>query len=459
MTNYMNKLKLEQMNLSGIPLTFIYQKIHEDDKLEQTNSEIKDIYKNLGIQIIRKSKKYLDVNIYKDGQILDKIEKLLYFPINVFFDNQYIDVVSFEQFQNIPELLNIKKPLLKCSKNSKISSIFSFGFLVKHYSCKSLISIVLTENLSKFNQLKEEEFNTFFEKIFPTNGIFLKPNDFDIHFSDYFDYYKTFNNLEGFTFYDNEDEQRQNLVFDFCSKKEIIGNLCIFYGLPGMGKSTTIIKAFKYDYDHTKNGTLYINCKCINYNFVNNITVMKNIIIDEIPYLFQNEFDKYLKCRNEISNYCSKPYSTFWEVINIIENYCDNKSKNYFFIFDQYKHDIDLNEELFQFNLKVKNKKNFGLIACCSMNDKDVREYKLSNLFGEEIQKKVENMIIIEIEEVVDISPLLKIDNNGKYDKALEKLGKTFKCLNELNDIYYYYNYAQLNIYMEDKKKKLEKIS
>ena len=45
-------------------------------------------------------------------------------------------------------------------------------------------------------------------------------------------------------------------------------------------------------------------------------------------------------------------------------------------------------------------------------------------------------MVIIEIDEVVDISCILKIDNNGKYDKALEKLGKTFQCLNELYDIY-----------------------
>lgn len=277
-----------------------------------------------------------------------------------------------------------------------------------------------------------------------------------MHFSDYFDYYKNFNNINKFIFYDDEDQQRKNLENDFCLKKSIIGKLFIFYGLPGIGKSTTIIKAFKYNYDHTKNGTFYINCKCIYYNFIKNLNVMKNIIIDEIPYLFQNEFDKYLKCRNEISNYCSKPYSTFWEVINIIENYCDNKSKNYFFIFDQYKHDIDPNEELFKFNLKVKNKNNFGLIACCSMNDKDVRDYKLSKLFGEEMQKKIENMVIIEIDEVVDISCILKIDNNGKYDKALEKLGKTFQCLNELYDIYYYYNYAQLRIYMDDKKKEIK---
>ena len=208
------------------------------------------------------------------------------FPITVLYDNQYINVVSLEQFENIPELL-IKEPLLKCSKNSQISSIFSFGFLVKHYNCKSLISIVLKENLRKSNQLKEEEFNTFFQKNFPTNGIFQKPNDFDIHFSDYFNYYKTFNNLKGFTFYDNEEEQRQNLVFDFCSKKSIIGKLCIFYGLPGTGKSTTIIKAFKCDYDHTKNGTLYINCKFIYYSFMNNLDVMKNVLIDEIPYLFK----------------------------------------------------------------------------------------------------------------------------------------------------------------------------
>ena len=103
MTNYMNKLKIEQMNLSGIPLPFIYQKIHEDDKLEQINSEIKFIYDNLGIQIIRKSKKYLDVTIYKDGQILDKIEKLLYFPINVFLIINILMLYplnNFKIFQN-----------------------------------------------------------------------------------------------------------------------------------------------------------------------------------------------------------------------------------------------------------------------------------------------------------------------------------------------------------------------
>ena len=108
MTDYLEKLKLEQMNLSGIPLKFIYQIIHEDDRLEKTNLEINYIYENLGIQIKRNGKKYLDVNIYENGLIKDKIYDLLHFPIIVFFDNQYIDVVSLEQFENIPELLNIK---------------------------------------------------------------------------------------------------------------------------------------------------------------------------------------------------------------------------------------------------------------------------------------------------------------------------------------------------------------
>lgn len=167
MTDYLEKLKLEQMNLSGIPLKFIYQIIHEDDRLEKTNLEINYIYENLGIQIKRNGKKYLDVNIYENGLIKDKIYDLLHFPIIVFFDNQYIDVVSLEQFENIPELLNIKEPLLKCSKNSQISQIFSFGFLVKHSSCKSLISIVLKENLSKSNQIKKRRIQYFFPKDFP----------------------------------------------------------------------------------------------------------------------------------------------------------------------------------------------------------------------------------------------------------------------------------------------------
>ena len=46
-----------------------------------------------------------------------------------------------------------------------------------------------------------------------------------------------------------------------------LGYFRVYYGQEGIGKSITLIKTFKYNYDHDFFGTLYIHCKCLfNYH-------------------------------------------------------------------------------------------------------------------------------------------------------------------------------------------------
>ena len=113
---------------------------------------------------------------------------------------------------------------------------------------------------------------------------------------------------------------------------------------------------------------------------------MKYVLKDEIVYLFQDEFEEYKKCIAFINQINKDVNKNFWEIIiSIIKIYCINKSKKYIFIFDQYKKEYDKNGELYNLNefLKTKNnnEKQYGIIACCSLDNKSIRELKVQNLF------------------------------------------------------------------------------
>ena len=232
----------------------------------------------------------------------------------------------------------------------------------------------------------EDKFESSFKKIFPPNNIFLKPNQFDAHYSEYFDFFKYFEKENKFEYY--EDKCRETLLEDLCTQKSFVNYLTFLYGKSGMGKSITLIRAFKYNYDLNIYGVLYINCKYMFKTFRTDIKKVKIILIDEIPYLFSNEYCVYEECKNQINNYYKSDLSTFWDLIKIIINYCVNENKYYFFIFDQYKEKLDVHENLFLINNYLKDKNKFALIACCTMNNKDVCAIKIDNIFGSESLKK-----------------------------------------------------------------------
>ena len=185
---------------------------------------------------------------------------------------------------------------------------------------------------------------------------------------------------------------------------------------------------------------------------------MKNILKDEIIYLFKNEYDEFKECSNYIDNFQCK--NNFFDlIINIIKNFCKNKSKKYIFIFDQYKAKLDPNESLKELNnTLIKNSEKYGLIICCSMDNKSVRELKikyLSNkLFKEKnLNKDADNIFIKDVKIIFDISDFTT-DNEELYENILIKIGKTLKNYVALNQIFRKKNRYEIEDFIDNFRKK-----
>ena len=342
-------------------------------------------------------------------------------PIMLYaLSEDHIDIVSLDQFRFISEKNKKYEIALFCKKENKEYGFEIFN-LLNHSKCNAKI-YAFSKKDEKY--LVPTEFNKNFKRL-PQNLKFESPYEFDKHYSDYFEFYKLYEVKSNFTYLIDTSNNRQ--IFCTQLKTLSLNNIYIFFGKGGIGKSITIIQVFKYDYDHAKNGTLYINCKSIYKNFKNNIKTMKKILQDEIIFLFKDEYEIYKQCAQMIEEYEPDNLSSFWDIIRKIISFCNNKNKNYYLIFDQYKNKIDQNEELLKINEELRIKNKFCIIACCSLNDKDIRLYKIQKLFGSfNMKKNPENMIILEIEWLLD-KINNTIDNGGEFDNAFEKLGKNIK--------------------------------
>ena len=161
-------------------------------------------------------------------------------------------------------MLKIKKPTLYCVNHYKHIQ-YEFGDLVDHFDYSKCI-INLSEDITKNKNIEEEKFNSFFDKD-ENQFIFENPLDFDKNYSTYFDINNYQDKDKSFIFYDDSKYSRFLKIKNLCSSIKILGYLRIYYGLPRMGKSITLIRTFKYLYNHIKFGTLYINCKSMKKKF------------------------------------------------------------------------------------------------------------------------------------------------------------------------------------------------
>ena len=130
-------------------------------------------------------------------------------------------------------------------------------------------------------------------KYIQDRDVFENPTDFDINYKYYFDSYKYQINDENFEFIDDENSSRVLFMANLQCPRNFLGLLNIYYALKGIGKSITLIKTFKYNYNHDKFGILYIHCKCLYNYYHDNFQKFKKILKDEIIYLFKNEYDEY----------------------------------------------------------------------------------------------------------------------------------------------------------------------
>ena len=389
-------------------------------------------YKNYIVKLIKKNSFFCDINLLKDNKAIKKtFQRVFIHPIKLIYQLEVIEIAFLKQLDELPQTLNLKFPILNCINHDEMIED-NIKDLVQHFQRNNGINhckIEISEKKISDDNLKRKFYNVF-ESIEDKNE-FETPIDFDINYENYFDFYKYQIKDNKFEIFDDNNFSRYLSISNLCMSRKLLGYFRIYYGQEGMGKSITLIKTFKYNYNHDLFGTLYIHCKCL-FNYYNrNLNKFKKILKDEIIYLFKNEYNKYKNCCNFIDE--SPKNNNFFEIIiNIINKFCNNESKEYIFIFDQYKAEYDLNKDLNKLNDKIiKNNKKYGIIACCSMDNESIRELKIKNLsinlFEErDSDENSDNIVIKEINEIFDISNLT-IDNGGIYDKTLNKIGKTLK--------------------------------
>ena len=198
-------------------------------------------------------------------------------------------------------------------------------------------------------------------------------------------YFKDYEIYENKTFELYKDDKRiafLNLLDDNMALS--IGRFFAYFGQSGHGKSISIITYVKYNINHEYFGTLYLNMKSLNVLIKEkNYEQLRQILIDEIAYLFYNRYNDYIKCSNLIVQFLFENKDSIWDLISkIIELIFETKDndKFYIFIFDQYNDKIDNNKNLNQIYEKYirnSNKKILGIISISSMNNDDIKDYKI----------------------------------------------------------------------------------
>ena len=120
---------------------------------------------------------------------------------------------------------------------------------------------------------------------------------------------------------------------------------------------------------------------------------------------------------------------TIIEFVIKIENFA---IKNYIFIFDQYNNTTDKEHYLSAICKKfLHNDYSIGIISLCSMNNSDIKEYKIQKIELELSPLKNNNYTdIYEVNDLFDINTLIFKDE--ETDHYFDLLGRNIKTYNIL---------------------------
>lgn len=353
----------------NISMAFIYE------KLKDKNFS----FDNEGIKILNHKKGIFDI-YYKD--II--LEYIFEEPIKIKIKNKSIDIISAAHLQQIIQKYNIINPYIKC-KICGATYQYNLTNIFKHKNDE--ISIESIEDY--YIRIQEDYFVEFFNKEQKREDgclgkTYKNPEEFDKNFEFYFKNYEQIYKNKAFLLCKNT--KRESFINSL--KQEIllsIGRSFAYFGQSGIGKSITMINVTKYIANDTYYGTLYLNMKYLNFLLKKEYyKKLKQILIDEIPYLFCNRYDEYFKCFRLIALFNFENEESLWDLISkIIEfvNKIPDDKRKYIFVFDEYKDKIDKNDKLtqiFEKYSKKKSKNSFGFITLSSMNNKDIKKYKIN---------------------------------------------------------------------------------
>ena len=368
-------------------------------------------------------------------------EKIFRQPIRYKHSNgQIYEFVSGQQFDNFLNTFN--SPYIECNNckgmyNKAPANLTHLNIHKKH-------DFLIIECF-KYTKLKSEEFKQFFSNriIDFINKEFETPISFEKNYNYYFNYHGKYKTNDKFYIYDDNNSSRSWLALDIITRKKKVLN---FFGASGKGKSVTLIGVLKYRNSFDKIGTLYINCKTFKILLTENkISIIKQILIDEIIFLNPYDYSNYEKAVNLIKNFNFENAYSYWDLILNILNKCINNNINYIIAFDQYNNSQDIDNKLNEIKNKFRNNSNIKFVIFSSMNETDIRDLKIKFLFDELDCKDEE---YYEIEKICQIS-----DNNLTQEQqiALNKMGNSFKELNEIKSS------SNINEYLKEKHFKLSK--
>ena len=416
--DYYKHLKLEDIIIyDQISLDTIYKTL-DKDKIELIKNQYKTILQKneFKIQVEKHplDPKLINIQIIEKNKVTRMIREILEKPIAINFYKNNQDKKNFSIFSNdhllyVLEKLEFKNPIFNCSLNNFHEKL-QYLHMFSHSDCKYIHYINEEINYDIINNnFLEEKLNKKLENFYNI------PDEFEPNYKYYFSYYE-YQEKKKFEIY--LDNTRYNIFRRFHSSKN--GNLTFYYGSSGNGKSISLIIFTKFYFNYRMTGTLYINCKTF-YKLLkqNKTNLIKEILKSEIAYLFGGEFDNYKQNLLYINNFELTNIHNFWKLIYYIIQSLNNESKKYFISFDQYKDTFVDKNYIIEILNSIKNKK-ISIIACCSLNDKDIRIMKISTLF----EKKWNNDnlldrddIIFESIENVMTTDRFTIDNGGIFDQ------------------------------------------
>lgn len=351
-----------------------------------------------------------------------------------------VDIVSISQIAYIINSFAFNTALIYCPQCNKTYYGIKYENLKQH---EKHLDVCIKESII-IKQIPENSFKNFFKERFNFEKEDIEPLKYEPNFKLYFKHSEYILKNDKIKFFYDKYQNRMKLIDIIDDRSKPLRH---FFGQHGKGKTFCLIGILKYLIDHKFIGTFYINCKAL--STLNEPIEIKQLIIDEIPFLFYDNYDDYSKCAKKIINYCyDKKNSSFFDLINIVIEQIlisQNRKELYIIVFDQYKDNFDKDgkqiESLYNKLILKKDDKiketTFCLLTFSSMNNNDIRKYKIKYI-QRTLSDEINNSY--PFYEIANLEYDLSIDDGGIYDINLQKLGNGLKYYNILN---YYYSHKE----------------
>jgi len=249
---------------------------------------------------------------------------------------------------------------------------------------------------TNYSILSKEAFDNFLAKykakIDIIGRIFRSGIEFDPNFQTYFFQFERMA-FEPFKVLpdkiDEKNKEPKRAKFMEQIKKSEPGKKYRIFGHSGIGKSTGLICALKYDLKPNV-GSLYINLKSMRKLIeAKNFNKIRQIFIDEIIFLFHDNYDNYVTLANSIKDF---QFSSVWELIEfVLDKIKDMKVEKFIIVFDEYKKKNDQFDAYSQLCKKyLEGSKVLSFVRVSPQNDNpDIREDFIKAILNKEFTKNV----------------------------------------------------------------------